>query len=210
MSLFLLVDSSLANDWRLERDEGAVQVYSRAVEGSSIRAVRGVTWIDSSLIRIVNLLWDPTVRPTWDKYCGETYTLESRSAREKFVYVHTELPWPVRDRDMVNSVTWEQAPDTLVVTMRAVATKGFLPRKKDRVRVVQSWSTWTLTPLSGGGVAVEFSAHIDPAGPLPSWLINTLSVESPYDILKRLRGPLANHQIQRDLIGVITEIHGNG
>ncbi|MGJ8686895.1 MAG: START domain-containing protein [Spongiibacteraceae bacterium] len=175
-----------AEEWRLERDRHGIKVYSRAVEGSMFRAVRGVATVDGTMARLVTLLKDPTLRSRWDQFCGESYVFETRSNAEQLVYVHSKLPWPVTDRDMLNRVQWGQGSDSGTVTMQSVATRNILPAKSGRVRVVEGWNDWQLRSLPNGKVEIITSAHLDPAGPLPSWLLNSLSVESPYDMLRRL------------------------
>ena len=176
-----------ADDWTLERDKNGVQVYSKPVAGSDLNAVRGVTTVQSSMERLVTILRDPQLRPRWDKLCGDSYLHESVSANEELVYVHTKMPWPVSDRDMLLRTVWEQDPNTLVVTMTGSGTQGVMPEKSGRVRVVQANQDFTLTPVGNGVVEISSYIHLDPAGPLPSWLINSLSVESPYDALSRLK-----------------------
>lgn len=175
------------DDWILERDKNGVQVYSKPVAGSNLNAVRGVTTVQSSMNRLVTILRDPELRPRWDKLCGESYLYESISANEELVYVHSNMPWPVSDRDMLLRTVWEQDPTTLVVTMTGSGTQSILPEKPGRVRVIQANQDFILTPMGNGVVEVSSYIHLDPAGPLPAWLINSLSVESPYDALNRLK-----------------------
>jgi hypothetical protein len=190
MGCFLLQLTSLyamAGEWVLERDKGGVQVFSKPVDGSNLNAVRGVTTVESSLNRLVTILSKPDLRPSWDKLCGESYLYKSNSASDQFLYVHSKMPWPVSDRDMLLHTVWEQDPETLVVTMKGSATQGVMPVKTGRVRVIQADQDWILTPLGDGVVEVVSLIHLDPAGPLPSWLINTLSVETPYEALTRIK-----------------------
>ncbi|MGJ8686579.1 MAG: hypothetical protein ACSHWQ_03815, partial [Spongiibacteraceae bacterium] len=46
---------------------------------------------------------------------------------------------------------------------------------------------WHLTPNSDGTVNVEMILHSDPAGPIPGWLINALSVNTPIETLGNVR-----------------------
>jgi hypothetical protein len=175
------------DSWNLERDRAGIQVYSKPVAGSNLNAIRGVTSIQVTMNHLVTILRDPTLRPRWDKLCGESYLYKTVSANEELVYVHSEMPWPVSDRDMLLRTVWAQDPNTLVVTMTGSGTQNILPEKSGRVRVVQAQQDFVLTPMGNGIVEVTSYIHLDPAGPLPSWLINSLSVESPYDALSRLK-----------------------
>jgi len=196
---------AVAGDWTLERDNNGVQVYSRPVAGSDLNAVRGVTTVQSSMNRLVTILRDPELRPRWDKLCGESYLYNSVSDKEELVYVHTKMPWPVSDRDMLLRTMWEQDPNTLVVTMTGTATQDIMPERSGRVRVVQANQDFILTPMGSGVVEISSYIHLDPAGPLPSWLINSLSVESPYDALSRLKVLVNEQSIDDQYFDFITE-----
>ncbi|WP_374972369.1 START domain-containing protein [Spongiibacter marinus] len=181
--------------WNLVRDKNGIQVFRRPVEDSQIDAVRGVTTVESSLGRLLSIILDPARRMEWDKFCGESYLYETVNENEELVYVHSDMPWPVSDRDMLMRVSWEQDPETLVVNVNGEGTKGVLPVQKDRIRVTQASHSWVLTPLENGLIEVETVAHLDPAGPLPAWLINMLSVESPYDALLRISNMAKNSNV---------------
>lgn len=192
------------SDWKLVKDHQGIQVYSRSVADSELNAVRGVTLIDATLTELVTLLRDPALRSTWDEHSGETYRVQLVNDEEELVYLHSKLPWPVSDRDMVNRVTWSQDVDSLVVYMQSRATKGLLESKRGRVRVTDASNEWVLRPIEGGLVEVTTTAHLDPAGPLPAFLLNMLSVESPYRSLLRLRAfaeegdvPVQHHRFLR-------------
>lgn len=195
-ALLLFLPCALwAEDWQLLRDDNGIQIYNKSVVGSEIKAVRGTTVIKANLGRLVTLLAEPSLRPLWDKYCGESYWHDGDDSGESLLYVHSKLPWPVTDRDMLLEVMWEQNPNDLTVTMHSVVSKRKLANIKGRVRVVEGWNNWELIPLSEGKVQISSSAHIDPAGPVPPWLLNMLAVESPYDILRRLKKLAADESI---------------
>ncbi len=194
--LLLMHKNVLAeSDWQLVRDKQGIQIYSQPVAGSDLNAVRGVTRVQSSLEKIVTLIRDPALRSRWDEFCGESYLYKILTPSEELVYLHSKLPWPVSDRDMLNKVSWSQDPDSLVVTMRSLAMSNMLPEKKGRVRVVVASNDWQLTPLLDGQVEITTIAHLDPAGPLPAWLLNRLSVDAPYKFLANLRELAADDSI---------------
>jgi hypothetical protein len=206
--LLAITAQSHADEWTLARDKGDIRVYTKPVAGSELNAVRGVTTVESSLSKLVTLIRDPSLRPRWDSFCGDSYLFEQVSPEEELVYLHSKMPWPVSDRDMVNRVTWHQDPKSLIVTMHSIATRDLLAPVKGRVRVTQAVNDWQLTPLAGGIVEISTTVHLDPAGPLPSWLINSLSIESPYDVLKRLKSLASDESIENKQLEFFRERSG--
>jgi hypothetical protein len=106
---------------------------------------------------------------------------------------------------MVNLVDLHQDSKTLAVSISSVAQETNLAGNDDRVRVVEARSEWNATPMPNGEIRLELSAHLDPAGPLPSWLLNVISLESPYDILKRLRSLVASDRGRVDIPVIVSE-----
>jgi len=106
---------------------------------------------------------------------------------ENYVHTITDLPWPVKDRDLVSHVIWQQDPETLVVTMQGNATVGKLEESEGIVRLTEAQVNWELTALENGSVNVVLEAHINPASLLPGWITNMLLVDSPYNSMEGLR-----------------------
>ena len=47
--------------------------------------------------------------------------------------------------------------------------------------------------------------HLDPAGPLPAWLVNKLAVDSPYSSLKNIKRIIADKKFQHQQFEFIRE-----
>ncbi|WP_169577566.1 START domain-containing protein [Sinimarinibacterium sp. CAU 1509] len=173
--------------WRLDRNEDGIQVSSRLVEGSSVRAIRAEVDIKASFARTVALLLDASMRPRWDEICVEASVYAQVSDVEDLIYVHNALPWPVNDRDMVMRRTWAIAADGSSAQIRATAENGVLPKVAGRVRVDQADGVWTVVRTGESSVRVSTEIHVDPGGPVPAWLMNSLSVQGPYNALRNIR-----------------------
>jgi len=183
----ILANAVAADDWRLEKERDGIQVYSRAVAGSPIRAVKGVVRVRAKLAAVVVLLQNPKLRSSWDEMCKEAYRYDSPSAGVDRIYVHHDLPWPVADRDMLLLTEWRTDATTGVVSMLARAVTGGVPEYKNRVRVTEAENRWQIIPLSEGEQELVAEMHADPAGPIPAWLLNWLSVDAPFKTLQQVR-----------------------
>lgn len=175
------------DDWVLERDSDGIQVFTQNVEGSSFDAVRAVMLIEAKLNALVGLVRDASACPEWAELCKESRDHQVISEQELYVYSYNDIPWPVKDRDALTHVLWDQDPETLAVTMTAVATSDLLPVTKGAVRIVNAKTRWIFTPTENGNVEVVSEAHIDPNGPTPAWITNLLLVETPFKTLQGMR-----------------------
>lgn len=173
--------------WRPEKSGDGIHVYSRAVEGSSVRAVKAEVAVDAAFEDAVALLLDASQRPRWDELCTEASVVRQVSETEDVVYIHNDLPWPVSDRDMVLRRVWSVDADRSRAQIRASVIDGVLPEIAGRVRVTHADGVWTIKRGDATGVRITTEIHADPGGPVPDWLMNALSVQGPYKALRNIR-----------------------
>ena len=180
--------------WRPEKSGDGIHVYSRAVEGSSVRAVKAEVAVDAAFEDAVALLLDASQRPRWDELCAEASIVRRVSETEDVAYIHNDLPWPVSDRDMVLRRIWSVDADRSRAQIRASVMDGVLPEIAGRVRVTHADGVWTIERGDAAGVHITTEIHADPGGPVPDWLMNALSVQGPYKALRNIRHLLESRE----------------
>jgi hypothetical protein len=173
--------------WRKEKDESGIQMYTRAVEGWEIREIRGVTRVEAPLTAVAAVLDDIPAAVELNSMVNESRVIERQGPRRLRTYAAMDMPWPVSDRDLVNDRTIEVDSRTRAITFTDVATEDGVAPRADFVRMVKSRQTWTLTPAADGAVEVELRVLADPNGPIPTSLINSMSIDSPFATLGRLQ-----------------------
>ena len=184
----LFFSPAFAEDaWRLEKMSHGIKVYSRAVADSPIRAVRGVVKINAALDDALSLLQNIDARLSWDEMCVETYLVDTPAPGIEKIYLHHDLPWPVKDRDMILQTEWKIDTNTGVAHMYGKAVISGVSEYRDRVRVVNAENQWIITPLADGGLELQAVMHADPAGPIPAWVLNWLSVDAPITTLQKIK-----------------------
>ena len=207
--LGVMVTSSLLADdfeWQLKRDRDGIQVYTRKVEGSAFRAVRGVTVLeDTRLSSLVALVRDAEACPRWGDRCARSAIHEQQSDTVAQVYTLNDMPWPVADRDVLAQVNWSQDPKTLAVQMKSSATVGILEANKGVVRLTEALASWFFTPVGHGNVEVVTEAHLNPGGPLPGWVTNMLLVDAPFKTLVNMRAVVTDEKYKVAEVGFVRE-----
>jgi len=173
--------------WRLEKDQGGIQIYTRAVEGYKIREIRGVVRVQAPLTAVAAMLSDPAISPQISETVSQAKILQRQGAQRAQVYQVLDMPWPLDDRDIVVQREIRQDPKTYAVVIADSATPEAAPAEKGRVRVQKSRTQWTLTPQADGTVETEMRALTDPNGPIPASVINSMSVGVPFKSLDKLR-----------------------
>ncbi len=197
--------------WQQQKDKDGIQIYTRPVPGWTIHEVRGVTRIDARLSGIVAVLEDPLATLELADIVEHSEIRNRESATRYQIYSMMKMPWPVSDRDILNQREISQDPKTHTVTIADTATTDLMPLKNDYVRIVKSRQQWTLTPLAGGGVQVESLLLSDPAGPIPSSIINAMSISTPFNSLSKLRELVQRPKYVNASLPHITEaVHQGG
>jgi len=193
LSLVLLISAKVfaqvdgvEYDWELKRDKVGIKVFTSPVKGSKYKAVRAEMQVKASVNSLVGLVFDSAACPKWADLCKEQRLVEAVSPSELYVYVYNDIPFPVKDRDVLAHLVWEYDSAKKKVTMSSTATVGRLDKTK-AVRIENAVANWHFTALGDGETLVENFAHIDPNGPTPAWVTNLLLVDSPFKTLKRMR-----------------------
>jgi hypothetical protein len=181
----LASEASLEAEWEIQRSEDGIDVYTRPEPASQFEAVRAVmTLNDVRLSSLVALISDTEACSRLESRCVEAETLDKINQTESVVYRYNNMPFPVRDRDMVLRLKWHQQPDSLNVNVVISNVTGFLPEKKRRVRMPKVNSGWKFVPLPDGSVEVSSEGHIEPGANLPAWLLNQFLVSAPFKTME--------------------------
>ena len=193
-------------EWELQRDRDGIQVYTRAVEGSPYDAVRSTTVVQNvRLSALVAVIEDFEACPDWADRCAESYLVERISNNQALVYTHNDMPFPVKDRDVLARIVWHQDPDSFEVLMDSVATSDLMDEVRGRLRLTEAVATWRFTPVTSGTVEITSEAHIDPGSSLPGWVTNMLLVDTPFVTMKELVAEVVKPKYRDAQISFIME-----
>ena len=133
---------------------------------------------------MVALIEDFEACPDWADRCAESYLVERISDNQALVYTNNDMPFPIRDRDVLSHIVWQQDPESLEVLMNSEATTGRMDEVRGRVRLTDAIASWRFIPLNSGAVEIISQAHVDPGSSLPGWVTNMLLVDTPFETMK--------------------------
>ncbi|MFT4629274.1 MAG: hypothetical protein ACI9WC_000227 [Arenicella sp.] len=182
-----LLSDTAALDWQLKRERRGIKVYIAPVMGSKYRAIKSSVLINASLVSIIGLIKDSASCSKWADMCKHSEVYQTVSDTENYVYTYNDLPFPIKDRDILAHVQWTIDPKNKVLSMHSSATTGLKEINPKAVRLTQAIAKWQFTLQADGSVLVENYAHVDPNGPIPAWISNRLMISSPYKTLLNMR-----------------------
>ncbi|MEY5036578.1 MAG: hypothetical protein RLZZ110_1595 [Bacteroidota bacterium] len=175
------------NPWSPSKSGHGVKVFTRAVTGSSIKEIKAELELDCSINTAIACLTDITSYPQWIYQMTEARVIKQINPMEFEVYQRVKTPWPLDDRDVCGHYQLKQDPHTLDVSLITHSVPKVLPVVAGVVRVQKNRTTWTIKPIAKNKNKCEYFLMLDPAGEVPSWIINLFISEGPYSSLVKLK-----------------------
>jgi hypothetical protein len=185
--LFLCAGQAAMADepWTLAKDSDGIAVHTRSVPGSQLKAFKGEVDLPVSVDHVLEAIGDADSLRVWLPDAAQCLMLRSTDT-ERWVYVETEAPWPVSNRDGVYHFTFVRDVGDEAATVRVEAVPEYVPRIDGLVRIPKSDGYWRIE-ARGAGVHASYQIHADPGGLVPAWLANATVVRFPFKTLRNLR-----------------------
>jgi len=173
--------------WELSKQVDGITVYVRNAPNSELKSFKGVAAIPARLTSLLAAIEDVDAFPQLFYQCKSAKSLKKVGDNEFYNYVVTGMPWPVSSRDSITHSIVSQDKKTKRVNIAINSEPNMIPQKAGIVRIQKLSGYWQLTPLKDGTVEVVYELSIAPGGKIPTWLINLLIVDTPFNTLKNLR-----------------------
>lgn len=185
MTLFVATSLS-ADNWQLVKEKGGIQVFTRNTPGSSLKAFKGVVSIPASLSAVVATLDDTSVYSQLFHNARNAKELKKVNEFESYKYMVTKLPWPAKSRDSIIHSVLKQDKKSKVIQISMRGAPKYIPAKAGLIRMQKMTGRWLLIPEKKR-VKVVYEMSADPGGNLPTWLVNSMSVDIPFITLMNLK-----------------------
>lgn len=171
--------------WKASKQKNGISTFTTKIAGSKYKAVKGETTLDIPLAKLVAVINDADACPEWADMCKKSYVHKQVSNSEAYIYTLNDLPWPVKDREVLAHVVWSKNSDG-VITMNSTAVLDTDIKSPNTVQIETANARWEFTPLSDQETLTRFEIHMDPNGQIPGWLLNRLVLNSPFTTFKSL------------------------
>jgi len=200
--LMLSLNSQMVQAWELQtpQNEASVKVWTQSEQGTNFKAFRGEVIINAPLDQVVSVIRDTPNVPQWYYKSKLAKQLKRLNDHQSLNYSVTDLPWPVSDRDLVILATVSNDSDG-GVTIQMRAQPDAYPPQIGLIRVPRLEGFWKLQPqhsdTSQPSVKVTLQISTEPGGDIPSWLVNAMVVDMPFNSLKNLKERVENLAVKQ-------------
>ncbi|MBB5634737.1 hypothetical protein HDE68_000622 [Pedobacter cryoconitis] len=178
---------SAQDNWSLSVNKEGIQVYTRPIENSKIKAIKVVSNMPATSSQLLAAILDVKTCNEWVYHSVENVMIKQTSPLDLIYYSRVDVPWPVEDRDYVVHIEVEQHPQTKVITVNSPCIPGYMAEKKNVVRISHTVGKWTITPIGKNQVRAEYVLEVDPMGSIPAWLTNLFATKGPLETFRNLK-----------------------
>lgn len=180
---FLGVGQAFAQDWQLASNKHGITVYTREFAGSEVKQFRANTEITGSLNEVLNILLDVEKYSTWYDHCKTSQLVSKTDSMLQF-RIEYSMPFPFSNRDVIHEMTVVQLKEEVILTFHQV--DKVLPVRDGVIRMPVSDGSWILKE-NGQKTFIELTYLGDPAGNVPTSVVNMFLVAGPINTLSGLR-----------------------
>lgn len=167
------------NDWALKKDRNGIKVYAKAREGSDIYMYKVVTSISAKPGKIYRQVVDFRENLQYMKHVDSLKMLDHQEDSLYRNYMHFNMPWPVKNRELIMEMKVQIARNEIYLESTNVA--GLLNDKKGTVPVQDFREDWKIEEnMDGKGSTVTVTGWIDSGGNIPQWVTNLFITKTPY------------------------------
>lgn len=176
--------STAQANWTLQKDKDDIKVYTKTKEGQKLKASKAEMLVNASVERILEVLSDIPNYVNWTPKTESAKMLKKIDNNNFYYYTTIKAPL-VKNRDLVVKVNVKKNGNITTVAM--VGVPNFIAENDKYVRMPSYSGVYSLTKISDKQTKIVLEYAADPGGGLPDWLVNTASVDVPYDIFSKLR-----------------------
>lgn len=184
-SLPALAAHAVEEDWKLEKEEDAIRIYTRAVEGSDFAAIRASAVMKTNSDAVANALGDGDGCAQWRSMCKSSRVLEVVSEVERLIYMVLDLPWPLSDRDVVMRSITTIDPDTKTAIVSLNSDSDAYPEQKN-VRA-ECNGRFVIKVINDTEVEVAYEMHADLGGSISADMVKSRQLASTLEEMAALR-----------------------
>lgn len=180
-------------EWKKVRESEGIIGWSRPNSLASVEEVRAEGIINAPVAVVEAILRDTPAMKKFMFMCTDAFSIEPagyKNTRDCYhVYFSQGLPWPFDDRYGLGRIDWmldKTTPGALVVKCNTVNVP-FTPPKKNMFRMPIGDVTWRLVPAPNNTTKLTYQVLADPAGNLPSSVVNMLMKNVGVTTVKNIR-----------------------
>lgn len=173
-------------EWKFKKETKGIKVYTRHVEGSNLKELKFTIILEAKLSTVVALLMDVDAYKDWVFKCSESKNLKMENGYT-YDYYTVDFPWPLNDRELYSRAEISQDPVTKIVTTINKSVQTDAPLTDEYIRITTHVNKWIFKAISPNQVHATYFLRSEPAGNIPTWMVNLVIDQGPVKSMKKFR-----------------------
>jgi len=205
--IILPLNSHAEEEWEFKKNKNEITVYTRPVTGSNFKEFKAVMKVKSRLKKLSAMLMDPVTMAEWMYMTESIHVIEQINSSESIRHVTSNFPWPAKDRDLIIKTQLSQKSDLSVhMIINSLKNHPTVKQAPKTIRAEHLKSAVRYFPEDDGLIRIEYTAHYEPGGALPSYLYNLLLIDTPFKTFRALKKWIKKDIYDESKVSFISEI----
>ncbi len=182
----LAVTCAAQYNWKLEKDQQGIKVYSSEIRQSAFKAIKVECVLNGNYKKLVSILTNVPEMHKWIYKAKPARLIKQISPQEIIYHTETETPWPLSNRDAVIhlKVNTDSLPKFLLISGRN--ENNLVAKTPGKVRVNYYKADWRVTMPTATTIKIHYIIELDPGGDIPGWISNSFISKGPFETFSNL------------------------
>ena len=186
-----LAEDAAKGGWTFIDRERGITVSRREQPGCDLPSFRGEGELHGGVLQVLSVMLDMKVLHRWAYGVDEAHIIKRVDARNDLLYLYSDLPWPVRDRDMIVRKQVEVLKPGSEFRINLSCEPKAAPERDGTVRVQRCRSSFIVRKVGAETTSIDYVMSLDPAGLLPKWAGSFVAKAVPFNTLVALEAQAA-------------------
>lgn len=176
------------SDWELVMNKNGIKAYSRKVSGSGIFEFRAVMVVDARAEVVAEALRDTPAMSEWLPDCDKAFVINKKTPNHFSTYFSLDLPWPVKDRDVVmDTITEYDLDHARAVTDFITFEEAAYPPKESHIRMPYIKGQYVFEYVTREKTGIVQTYRADIGGSIPEWMSNFATKYNIYNTFMNMK-----------------------
>jgi len=190
---FLTSALAIAQDaWQLKKNSNGIKIYTQDYPNSKFKEYKAQMTVKTSIETVKSVILDAENLKNWNYKTSKSSLIKKIDEDNYIFYLYNDMPWPVMNRDHISDVKVTY-PNEKSIRISITPNNDMLPKYDGVVRITNFKGYWLLEELDKG-VRITNQLFGDPEGGVPSWLVNSKLIKSPFTAFSNLKKLLKSKQ----------------
>jgi hypothetical protein len=196
-----------SDTWEHIYTKDGIKISSKEIKGTKILAVRGETVVNHNIAKVTNVLIDHKRSEEWVDKLENSYPLKNIDNTARVIYTHMDAPWPVKDRDFVTYQEVSVDRDNRTIVFIGTSNTDVDGPSTDLIRGTVTATGILKSSEDGKSTSITMEVLGDPKGKIPSFIVNFIQEEWPYESLSALKKQLDKDDVEAHQ-GIVNYLNG--